>query len=397
VTLDWAIFSPGMPHGPDTLETGSCGGSETAAILVARALSRRGHHVTLLSPGHAGGRDAAGVHYVPIENAAAFLATTPVDAIVISRDLGACGLASAEKAVVRILWCHDLTLKRQRGAMASFLWNLDFVYAPSRYHCEQIRQVHGMLPEARVRQTRNGIDLAAFDAARRDLKDAPRDPWKLVYGSRPERGLEVALGIMEESARRGLPWRLHVSSYDNTPPQLAGYYEGLYAKARSLPNVVVLGPLKQDAWRRELLTSRALIYPGPPAGPLAAFREIFAIVVAEAQAAGTPVVTCAKGAIPETLCWDAGVLLGGEETDCGTVAYRDAFLAALDTLRDDSRWQTMADAGRRHAQGLDWSGVAAQWEADVLERIAARTQSAERVRAHLKRTGDHEAAAGVEE
>lgn len=386
--MDLAIVSPGLPHGPDCLETESKGGSETAAILVAQALVRRGHSVVLFSPGHQGGLDKAGVQYHPIETAPLYLACTQVDALVISRDLQACTLPG--NATVRVLWCHDLALKRQRGSLQSVLFKLDAVYAPSQFHCDQIRDVHSILSEpGRLVRTRNGLDLAAFASL-----PTTRDPRKLVYGSRPERGLDAALNLMDDCAKAGLPYRLVVSGYDNTPPALADYYAGLYARAQAMPNVTLRGPLKRADWYAELATAQALIYPGA-CGPFASFREIYALVIAEAQAAGTPVIAARKGAIPETLHPGAGLLVGDEETDCASPVHRAALLVAVRRLEDPELWTDLSATGRAHGATLGWDGVAAQWEADFRARIAKKVACAARVRRHLVRTGDREAAGAV--
>lgn len=387
--LSLAIVSPGLPHGPGTLSTGSIGGSETAALLVARALARRGHHVTLLCPCGTPSVDDVGVQYLPIETAPQFLPASTLDAVIVSRTLDALSIPTHAHTAVKVLWCHDLSLKRQRAQLAGALWNVQAIYAPSKFHCDQIRQVHPMLATwPGVVQTRNGLDLAAFAG----LERVARDPWKLVYGSRPERGLAQALDVMDRLRRRGLPWVLHVSSYDNTPPQLAGMYEALWARARAMPNVVLRGALTQAQWRESLASARALLYPHTPGD---GFREIYALVVAEAQACGTPVVAAAKGAIPETLHPDAGILLGDDTTDVATDAYLDQFTDTVAGLTDEAAWTRMSAAGRAHGATLDWSGVAAQWDADIVARIAQRNDCVRRVRAHLRRVGEREAAEGM--
>ncbi len=389
------LLSPGLPHDGNTLATKSLGGSETSGVLVAKALAQRGHIVTVLSPCEQGSvaeyprpdGPPVQVQYLPIAMAPQYLSATPHDAVIISRALEAVGIPTPH-ATVKILWCHDLALKRQRQQLAGILCWLDAIYAPSKFHCDQLRQIHPLLADdkfggKRVVQTRNGLDLAAFAG----LDQLERDPWKLVYGSRPERGLGRALDVMDELARRGQPWTLHVSSYDNTPPQLVGMYEQLWARCQAMPNVVLHGALPQTQWREHLATARALLYPSDGSS----FREVFAIVVAEAQAAGTPVVCVAKGALPETLHPDAGILLGDDATDVTTSAFLTQFCDAIATLTDEATWTRMSTAGRAHGATLDWTGVAAQWEQDIRERIARRNDAAARVRAHLARQGEREA------
>lgn len=375
--LDVIIVSPGLPHHGGTLAERSLGGSETAAIYVAKALAARGHQVTVFSPGGSGIHDR--VQYQPIESAAHYGATVPHDVCVISRVLDFCLVPSLSK--IKVLWCHDLALKRAKGQMQGVLYSLDAVYVLSPFQRRQYAEVHG-ITDALV-LTRNGIDLKAFAG----LEKLRRDPTKLVYGSRPERGLETALNVMARLGAAGSPLKLHLAWYDNTPPQVADYYKMLWSRAEQMPNVKLLGPLKQAEWHRELATARALIYPGC-AGD---FREISGIVFMEAMATGTPIVACARGAVVDTVLPQCGLLVGDEGSDVGAEPYQQAFVAAVEQVAtDDIAWRSMSFAGRERATILDWSEVAAQWEQDWRERIEASQANPYRLRRHLERIGDWE-------
>lgn len=382
--LDVAIFSPGMPHGPGVLKERSLGGSETAAICVSEALARRGCHVVLFSPGHNGGTHH-GVTYVPIEHAAAYLSTTQVDLCVISRDLAAASMPM--QSVVKFLWAHDLSLKRFRGQFTSSLWTLDAVLVLSAFQRDQYAGLHDIARPVLV-QSRNGIDLTRFPSPPVPLER--RDRWKLVYGSRPERGLEALLNVMRLAASRNLRWKLVVSTYDNPVEQMRPYYESLEAQAKAIGNIVWLPPQKQSDWTRNLSTARAMVYPGTNTD----FREISFLCGMETQACGTPYVACAKGALPETLRPGAGFLLGDEATDVMSSAYAEMFLECIEALNDDAVWREMSAVGVAHAATLSWDGVAEQWIALARELIARRVDNADRVAKHLRRSGDVEALQG---
>lgn len=372
-----------MAHDGGTLAQRSLGGSETAAICVARALAALGHSVTVFSPGHQGGV-WDGVTYLPIEVAAQYLTTTHHDVLIVSRDLGFTSMPTASG--VKMLWCHDLALKRYRGHFTSALWNVDAVLVLSAFQREQYAAMHDVAKGVLV-QTRNGIDLSRFPVPAVPL--VQRDQWKLVYGSRPERGLEALVNVMRLSAARGLPWKLYVSTYDNPVAQMEPFYEHIYAQCRAVGNIALLGSKTQDEWRRNLSTARAMVYPGVSND----FREVSCLVGMEAQACGTPIVYAPKGALPETVHPAAGIPVGDEETDPLTPEYAVAFLAAIESLRDEPRWQAMQDAGMAHAQGLGWDGVAAQWVDVARGLLAKRTDNAWRTELALRRMGDQEALA----
>lgn len=252
--LDIVFFSGGIPHDGQTLSQRSLGGSETAALMISKALAKRGHYVTVFSPNQGGCWD--GVVFAPIEQFHSYAMSTPHDVTVVSRMPEI--LRARFQSKISILWCHDLSIKRSRGNLGSALWNLDAIYLLSRFQIDQYKEVNPQIPDTLYWQTRNGIDLAKFQG----LEKIPRDKNKVVYGSRPERGLETCLNIMEELWRQKSPLKLYVSSYDGTPEQLKDYYNYLYSRAQQMPNVVLLGPLKQADWHKQLASARMMIYPG---------------------------------------------------------------------------------------------------------------------------------------
>lgn len=380
--LDICLVSPGMAHDGSTLTQRSLGGSETAAICVARALAAQGHQVTVFSPGHTGGV-WDGVTYRPLDVVAQYLTTTEHDLCIISRDLGLASMPT--RGAVKFLWCHDLALKRFRAHFTSALWDLDAVLTLSGFQHAQYAAMHDVAKPVLV-QSRNGVDLTRFPMT--PLPLTQRDQWRLVYGSRPERGLETMVAVMRLAAMRGRPWKLYVSSYDNPVEQMREYYEHVYAQCRAVGNIVLLGAKTQAEWTKNLSTARAMVYPGVSND----FREISFLCGLETQACGTPYVACAKGALPETLHPAAGMLLGDDDTDVTTPAYAEQFLAAIESLTDATRWQDMGHAGHAHAQGLSWAGVAAQWVELARGVMAKRVDNAWRLERHFRRNGDVEAA-----
>lgn len=384
--LDVCLLSPGLPHRGDTLGKQSLGGSETAAINVARELAKRGHHVTAFSPCPDGGGVFDGVTYIPIEHAQAYCIATPHDVLVISRAAEFARLATASK--LRVLWCHDLAHKRNRPILGTVAYNLDALYVMSEYQRKQYEQVVGMLvPPSTLHVTRNGTDFSEFPRV------ADRDRNALIYGSRPERGLSRVLDIMDELRRRGSSLYVKVSWYDN--PQDANVqslHQQLLQRMQGMPNVKVLGSLKQRDWKRELATSFLSLYPGTPG----AFREISCIAAIESMVAGTPVLALAKGALPETLGGPdgpAGVLLGDDNSDAGDPVWIERFADEIMRLHaDDVAWQRLHLRAMEYGGRFSWAQIAEEWEADWMRRFESYTGDAWRMRRHFERVGDVEAA-----
>lgn len=294
--MEIVIVSPGMKSGPDTLKFKSLGGSETAAISLAKSLKKRGHIVTLFcnlpdpgEPDHmeSGMLGEDGVRYINMEGYGPFITTTEVDLLIVSR--GAEGLHLNHQARYSVLWTHDLaTITGTLPSLQGSGWNFDEIWCVSEFHRQQYAKVTGY-PLDHIRVLPNGINEY-------DLKDKVfvRDDHVLMYAARPERGLEALVrpgGIMD---CLGGAWRLEVAMYANFPPHMKDYYDWLFAMCEQNPKVTFLGPLTQRELRLRLATSGGYAYP-------TAFEETSCILAQEVMSVGIPFYATNEGALPETL------------------------------------------------------------------------------------------------
>jgi glycosyltransferase involved in cell wall biosynthesis/SAM-dependent methyltransferase len=388
MVLDILLLVPGLPFQGNTLETGSLGGSETAGLSMARELAQLGHRVVVFSNCPTPGV-YDGVTYRHLDQWREYATFTPHDVSIVQRSPEA--YAGRLNSRLNLLWCHDLALLRQAPPFKGALWNIDRVMVVSRWMAEQYREVYG-LPEDLLWVTRNGLDLARFTG----LEALERDPKKLVYAARPERGLDVLLGaIMPKLLERDPDLRLYLCGYNNPVEHLAGFYQQIDRQINALGDRVVwLGHLTKAELYRHYATARCYVYPTPsPTQPN--FREVFCLSAAEAMAAGLPVVTSRCGALPETLAGEAGRLIEG---DPWTAAYHDAFVeAVLAVVNDDERAARMSIAGRMMAERLDWSEVAREWTEEIRRLISERNTSPHRLAHHFIRQSDIIAAQAVVE
>jgi glycosyltransferase involved in cell wall biosynthesis/SAM-dependent methyltransferase len=388
VGLDLLLMVPGLPFQGDTLETGSLGGSETAALCMARELAKLGHRVVVFSNcPNPGVYD--GVTYRPIAQWREYATFTPHDVSIVQRQPEA--FAGRLNSRLNLLWCHDLALLRQAPPFKGALWNIDRVLVVSAWMAKQYREVYG-LPEELLWTTRNGIDLARFAG----LESLERDPKKLIYAARPERGLDVLMGgIMPRLLERDPALRLYLCGYNNPVEHLASFYEQIDRQIKALGDRVVwLGHLPKAELYRHYATARAYVYPTPsPAMPN--FAEVSCCSAIEAMAAGLPIVTSARGALPETIGAGPGCLIGG---DPWTREYQDAFVeTVLEVVTDDERAATMSIAGRSRAAHFDWAEVAREWTDEMSRLIAERNDSPHRLAYHFIRRSDIMAAKAVVE
>jgi 2-polyprenyl-3-methyl-5-hydroxy-6-metoxy-1,4-benzoquinol methylase/glycosyltransferase involved in cell wall biosynthesis len=373
--LNIQLHALGMPFDGATVATRSLGGSESAAYYLARGLAARGHAVTVWTGIEAPASKIDGVTYQPVgactketplgERFEHYARNTPHDVLIIQRGATAFHRPFASK--VNIWQLHDLALHRYTSSMMGGMWQVDAVTCVSDYHLEQVRKVWNINP-ATLHVVRNAVDPALYAAPLEPLSaPLPNARLRLLYQSRPERGLEHLVrpgGIMDRC--RDLDAALIVTSYDNTVEAMRGYYEQLAAWGAALPNVVWLPPLAKPQLAALQSACDLLIYPTE-------FEEVSCITAMEAMHAALPMLTSDVGALAET-CRDAGVWLLPLKDGR---ADEDAFVERLPALlQDPVRLTQVAERQRAAAARCTWDGPVAALEALCWRLLDAKLTSA---------------------
>ena len=377
------IYTEGLSFDGATPFEGSLGGSESAVVFMARELARRGHGVRVFCPCQRPGEYETGSNAViPSE------ARNPaVDLAVSYRDLadfpqfveeGACdvficcrhlrGLTAPVQSKVNVLWNHDIVTKEAAQYVMSLMYKVDRLLVLSEFHRQQFMR-HLDVPEDRYLVTRNGVDLALVDEA---IAGVERDLNRVIYTSRPERGLEALLEMWPSIKARRPELKLAVAHYANpgADRQMADYLDALRQTAEALPDVELLGALSKRDLYRELAGSALVVYP-------CAFPEVSCISALEAAACGTPMVTSRYCALKESVAeGETGVLVPG---DPRSGEYVESFASALaELLADGERYQAMSTAARERVEGrYQWSAIAEEWEGEFARLVAGAPESAE--------------------
>lgn len=361
--MNIVIACGAMSFGPHTLDTQSLGGSETAALMLAKELAKRGHQVKMfcnLPPPNRpdywqGGRADDGVLYVALDNYAGFAGQAQTDLTIIVRDPKLATVPALTKK--KVLWMHDIATKRGMArAFEQMEWCIDEVWCVSEWHRKQVNEATGY-PLTHIVALRNGIVPI-------ETMQAPRLEKQLVYAARPERGLDNLImpgGVMEH-----LPdYNLVVCMYDHFPEHMRGYYEQVFARMAAMPNVTFLGPKRQADLRQIIHDSAAYIYPTQ-------FEETSCIIARECIEQGTPFLTTDVGALRETLgrCGaffeDWGVSVKetlDEPPQPNTPEWCKRFAEfAREKLADREFLHDVRNAAMLRQDDLYWDGVAAQVE-----------------------------------
>lgn len=375
----------GIPFNGETVKTQSLGGSETAAYYMAKELAAKGNEVILFTNSTEEGT-WDGVKYIYTGQATEqaplgdrfqhYAMSTPHDVLIIQRHPQA--FVQPWAAKIKLWWVHDLAVVRQAPAVQSMLWNVDGILTVSEFHKQQYAEVYGINPDI-IYPIQNGIDLELFEGEIQNtlvhehlgenylVSDNPEDierymessnkKFKLLYTSRPERGLEHLLannGIMERLADKCPNAHLYVCGYENKTEQMAPYYDYLYKRCEELPNVTNLGSLTKQELADVMRQCDLLVYPTP--GPMQLnFEEVSCITAMEAMAAGLPFVSSDKGALAET-CKDSGSVLLPLKDGTPDI---DAFTGEIVTLYYDAeRRKELADSQHFAARKFAWSEAA---------------------------------------
>jgi glycosyltransferase involved in cell wall biosynthesis len=246
------------------------------------------------------------------------------------------------------------TEERRLGSLALLGPVVDRIVVGSEWHARRLRE-QVPLRDGVVRVAYLGVPLQYYRGS-----GLQRHRHRLVYTSQARRGLELLLEIFPR-IRAAVPtaelW-IFGYEYDSEGPP-AGQ------AVNSLTGVRWMGRVSKSRLARELSSASIFAYPTQ-------FRETFSLSVAEAQAAGLPVVTSDLAALAERVHDGVdGFLIGGKAKNPG---YADAFVErVVRLLVDDDTWERCSTAALRHAhRAYDWESIAANWEADLQTLVAGR-------------------------
>ncbi len=350
-----------MAFGPETPSRVSLGGSETAALMLAKAVAARGHEVTMfcnLPPEGrpdffpSGEKHQDGVRYVSLQHYQNVLAVSPTDLLIVVRDPNL--IAFAAQAKKKVLWMHDIaTTRGMKRILEQMMFTFDEIWTVSEWHKEQVAKVTGY-PTSRIVALRNGI--VKYD----NIIALPKNEKQIVYASRPERGLENLVkpgGVMEY-----LPdFKLVVAMYEHFPEHMKDFYAYIFQCMKRLPNVEFVGGKPNNELRQIIQESAGYIYPTQ-------FEETSCILARECIEQRTPFVTTMVGALPETL-GDCGIFFEDwlrwekiVEPERGSPGWCKLFAMFFRETMNNKRGLFIMSERMIARDDLYWDGVAAMVE-----------------------------------
>jgi len=349
--MHFTIITEGLPFSGDTLKHSSLGGSETAVLEVARNIAKQGHEVDVFCNCDNEGK-FEGVRYNHITKYVDFIKGGHTDVCIVSRFSQYLTFGKIPSKV-NVLWCHDIIDDNSKDMMMSAMWAVDYMYCLTDFHKWQFTNV---LPDLEpiIKLTSNGID--------RSLIKKEKKLHRIMFTSRPERGLMKALDLYEQLGDKSL--EMLVCNYKTLDVEQVRQIEGM--ARRRIDDLIAKGfnvtegRFTKDKLYKEISKSKAVIYP-------TAFPEIFCISAVEAQANGTVYITTDDYALTETVGYK------GVELDEN---YDKNFLAIMKgIIYDDEARKEFEKIGKEHVKKYTWENVAKQFIDDASKFMANRFEN----------------------
>lgn len=310
------------------------GGSEIAVVKMARALRDLTGRRVLVYNNRDSQIEFDGVEYRPCKDIGQYIQKYEPYVHIAWRHVSA--LTTAETYI----WCHDLFAP---GIEHHSIYHR--VLALSPFHKGFLKHLFA-IPDEKIIVTRNGIDPTRWDGIAKNQKD----PYKVVYTSSPDRGLDRTIQVMDLVIKQIPQATLDVYyGFDNMVKIGKQSEVDMFMKLiAERPWITLRGNVEQRELIRQLCKASVWLYPTN-------FNETFCISALEAVFSGVWPVVRAYGALPDTLRGLPGTIL---DRDCITEediqAYADATISAMTRPMDMT---LSSELITKHS----WTEVAREW------------------------------------
>lgn len=314
----------------EVAKTRGIGGSEIAAVRMARLLHKKTGHLVRVFMERPAVLDCGGVIYEPLTNIRDYFSKKAPLAHIAWRHNTK--LTNAPT----YLWCHDLAVPAVDAHQ-----NYDKVLALSEFHKGYLRHIFN-IPEDKILVTRNGIDLNRFEG----VDFSHKDPDKIVFSSSPDRGIERAVRVVEACrAKTGRDLKLHTFyGFENMIKLgLTKQVEDL-KKLIDKPWVIQHGNVQQDELVKHLKDAKVWLYPTD-------FLETFCITALEMLACRVRPLVRKHGALQHTLANQPADII---DLDCQTYEQVQQWAQHLESALNTE--QPSVDMTK-----FSWDSVADEW------------------------------------
>lgn len=327
---------------PGTYKTKATGGSETALIEMAHWIRKQsGRTVKVFNMREKPGT-FDGVEYLPTNNVVEYMAKN--------------------KPFLHIAWRHNIKVTDA----PTFVWSHDLITPGAEnfdqyerimcltpFHKTYLMQRQGV-PEHKIYVTRNGLAPSRFKSADVLL----RDPFKFVFSSSPDRGLDRAMIVLDKVREKYPQVKLHVFYGIEHLPKWG--HQALHDNLKRMFEerkdwVIYHGATEQQALMRHFKEAAYCVQPSD-------FIETSKITALEMACAGVYQVTRAVGGCVDTLRPIAEKGMATlVESDCITEGEFQVYVDATIKAMDEEAYKRVDVDAIQYA----WAGVAQEWLRDL--------------------------------
>jgi len=352
-----AIFTG--PHleswSPESLKKGGIGGSETAVVNIARELCERGIDVTVYGEPGADVGEHDGVLYLPSN---ALGNHDRFDVFISSRRAH---IVNADiKAGRKVLWLHDVCIGD--SLTKTIAEKYDNFMTVSRWQAQQYISLYEGVTAEKLIITSNGISISLLEKAFNEF-DGSKDPYKFIYSSSPDRGLEYLLDMWPD-IKELIPEATLDIYYGWVNFDYAAKYDpGLRElKARILYKLDILkdlgvnhhGRVDQVELYKRMLASSWWVYPTN-------FCETSCITAQETVACGVYPIVSDLAALPETLKGYGTLIKGSPDYPSVRKEFIKAIQDRIELLKTNPEEANKQASEAASKVPVSWSEVADQW------------------------------------
>lgn len=330
--------------GPEDVKTKGLGGSEEAVVYLAKELVRRGWCVDVYSNCSEPGQ-YEGVNYF---NHWTWSRSLKPDIFIAWRNSEYIEFAHNDSK--KFLWLHDV--QKMEYYTPERIAKIDKIMCLSKWHRDNLKEI----PDEKFFLTRNGVVSRDFNMA----GALPRDPYKCVYASSPDRGLDVLLEMWPRIREKCPDAHLHIfygftETYDKlhaNRDRMIQYKEQILKLMSTLDGVHYHGKVNHAELHMHLMSAGLWLYPTH-------FTEISCITAMKAQAAGAVPVTMTVAALDETV--QHGYKISFPIADTRSITAFENI--TVDLLTNHEKQEKIRIPMMEWAKSFyDWKNVALSWD-----------------------------------
>lgn len=336
----------GTPQGAyewdyDIAKTKAMGGSETGALEMAKWLNKLSGRKVKIFNMRTESKSFGDIEFIPASRATEWLAQhQPWLAINWRHNLK---LTNAPTFV----WSHDLTTPGVENTA-----NYVKVLALTPFHREYLHLTQGV-PYDKIHVTRNGLDPERFKGPR-----PTKDPFKFVFGSSPDRGLERCIRVLDKVREKYPQVTLHIHyGWDHLHKwglkDMADKLQAMYEERKDW--ITYHGATQQDALMDSYKRSAYVIQPSD-------WIETSCISAMEFIACGVYPIFRKVGGVSDTLSeaerFGMATLV---DSDCITETDYQKYVDATIQAIEQNAYQRV----KFDAETVSWERVAKEWLEDL--------------------------------